>query len=174
MLSMPPEYTRLNICVNARLNENLLAVYTGAYICAMNVGDRLDEAMKKAGYRTQNALADASGVPQPTIARILKGGGKRGPETETVKRLATACGVTFSWLNGETSEIPEFKPATIKQEPTPYIHPAVSLIYASADEILLLTHFREATDQGRRLITAAAATSPKDAKRIKTFNKVGM
>lgn len=167
MLSMPQEYTGLNIHVNARMNKNLLANYTCAYIPKMDIGNRLDEAMKKAGYRTQNALADVSGVPQPTIARILKGGGKRGPESETIKKLASACGVTFSWLNGETYEVPSFKPPAIRQEEPHYTTPAVSLIYASPEEIQLLTNFREATDQGRKMITLAAATSPKDVKGIR-------
>lgn len=64
------------------------------------VGDRLDEAMRRAGYPSQAALGRAAGVSQPTINRILKSVvGKRGPETETLKRLAQACGVTFTWLN---------------------------------------------------------------------------
>lgn len=55
--------------------------------------------MREAGFGdNQSALSRASGVPQPTINRILKGGGKRGPETETVKKLAAACRVNFVWL----------------------------------------------------------------------------
>jgi transcriptional regulator with XRE-family HTH domain len=64
------------------------------------IGDRLDSAMKRAGFSSQAALGRAAGVPQPTVNRILKGVvGKRGPETETLKRLARACGVSFAWLN---------------------------------------------------------------------------
>lgn len=64
------------------------------------IGDRLDEAMKNAGFASQAALGRAANVPQPTVNRILKGVvGKRGPETETLKRLAHACGVSFAWLN---------------------------------------------------------------------------
>lgn len=47
---------------------------------------------------SQSALARISGVPQPTINRILKGGGKKGPETATVKKLAEALRVRFEWL----------------------------------------------------------------------------
>ncbi|MEC4718158.1 helix-turn-helix transcriptional regulator [Noviherbaspirillum sp. CPCC 100848] len=69
-----------------------------------SVGDHLDDAMRKAGFTSQAALSRAAGVPQPTINRILKGTvGKRGPETETLKRLAQACGVGFTWLNEGTS-----------------------------------------------------------------------
>lgn len=167
MLSIPPEYTRLNIHVNARLDDNLRVGYTCAYISSMNIGDRLDEAMKKAGYRTQNALATASGVPQPTIARILKGGGKRGPESETIKRLASACGVTFSWLNGETSEPPMFHPHSIKQEQATYATPSISLVYVSPEELQLITNYRESTDRGKQTIILAGETSPKNTKGIR-------
>ena len=65
----------------------------------MNIGTRLDEAMRDAGFASQSALARASGVPQPTINRILKGVGKSGPETSTVVKLAAACNVSFEWLH---------------------------------------------------------------------------
>ena len=65
----------------------------------MDMATRLNEAMRDAGFGdNQSALSRASGVPQPTINRILKGGGKKGPETETVKKLAAACNVSFQWL----------------------------------------------------------------------------
>ncbi len=63
----------------------------------MTIAKRLDEAMREAGFRTQKALEVASGVPQPTIARTLKGQHK-SPETATLKKLALACGVNFEWL----------------------------------------------------------------------------
>lgn len=47
---------------------------------------------------SQSALFRRSGVPQPTIARILKGSGKSGPETATLVALARALGVEFLWL----------------------------------------------------------------------------
>lgn len=71
---------------------------TRAYIRAMTIGHRLDEAMRGAGFLNQASLAEASGVPQPTISRILKNTGKKGPEAHTVKALAAACGVSFLWL----------------------------------------------------------------------------
>lgn len=54
--------------------------------------------MAKAGFASQSALARASGVPQPTINRILKGTGRLGPETNTLAKLAVACNVSLSWL----------------------------------------------------------------------------
>lgn len=65
----------------------------------MDIAMRLDQAMKAAGIRSQSALARASGVPQPTINRILKGVGKKGPEAHTLKQLAIACNVSFQWLH---------------------------------------------------------------------------
>ena len=70
----------------------------------MGIGKRLDEVMLEAGYKSQAELARASGVPQPTISRILKGSGKKGPETETIRKLAESCRVNYDWLttgNGE-------------------------------------------------------------------------
>jgi phage repressor protein C with HTH and peptisase S24 domain len=74
------------------------------YIPNMTIAKRLDTAMKAAGFETQSALSRKSGVPQPTINRILKGLGKKGPETETIKKLAAACNVSASWLIDETNE----------------------------------------------------------------------
>lgn len=82
-------------------NELIFASpYTWMYSPRMNIGDRLDKAMAHAKFKSQKALERASEVPQATISRILKkGGGKKGPETETIKKLAVACGVSFEWLN---------------------------------------------------------------------------
>ncbi len=74
------------------------ASYSDVYSQVMDIAQRLDQAMKDAGIKTESALSRVSGVPQPTINRILKGGGKKGPETTTVKKLAVACGVSFQWL----------------------------------------------------------------------------
>jgi phage repressor protein C with HTH and peptisase S24 domain len=68
------------------------------YSHRMTIGDRLDAAMRKAGFKTQKALELVSGIPQPTISRILSNSGSNGPETETLRALATACGVTFESL----------------------------------------------------------------------------
>jgi phage repressor protein C with HTH and peptisase S24 domain len=80
------------------MNSSLHATYTSAYSLRMTIANRLDEAMKAAGIPSQNALARLSDIPQPTINRILKGVGKKGPEAHTVVRLAEACNVSFQWL----------------------------------------------------------------------------
>lgn len=71
-----------------------------------DIGGRLDKAMQEAGYRSQKDLERASGVPQATISRILKNFGRYGPETETVRKLAHACGVSFEWLSNGVGEPP--------------------------------------------------------------------
>lgn len=55
--------------------------------------------MREAGYESQSALSRAAAIPQPTINRILKGVGTKGPEAATLQKLATACNVTFAWLH---------------------------------------------------------------------------
>lgn len=83
----------------------LFEPYTLAYSWEMSIAARLDEAMREAGFESQSALARASGVPQPTINRILKGTGKRGPETNTIKALAQACNVNAQWLTDGTGPV---------------------------------------------------------------------
>lgn len=61
------------------------------------ISERILEAMKDAGFPSQTALSRVSGVPQPTINRIInKVAGT--PETSTLLRLAAACDVSFQWL----------------------------------------------------------------------------
>ena len=50
----------------------------------MTLTSRLETAMQAAGFASQSALSRASGVPQPTINRILNAVGTMGPETETL------------------------------------------------------------------------------------------
>lgn len=77
---------------------SVVPIYTPAYIRAMSIGQRLEQAMKWAGFINQQSLADASGLPQPTISRILKDLAKKSPSGNTIKLLADACNVSFQWL----------------------------------------------------------------------------
>jgi transcriptional regulator with XRE-family HTH domain len=63
-----------------------------------DISSRLDEAMQLRDHISQSALSRASGVPQPTINRILKGGRPYGPESNTVRKLSDALRVRFEWL----------------------------------------------------------------------------
>jgi len=61
------------------------------------ISERVLEAMKDAGFPSQTALSRVSGVPQPTINRIInKVAGT--PEVSTLQKLATACDVNLQWL----------------------------------------------------------------------------
>ena len=173
MLSMHTEYTRMDNLVNTQMNGSLHAFYSSAYISQMDIGARLDKAMKLAGYTTQAELAKASGVPQPTVNRILKGGGKRGPETATLKRLASACGVTFSWMNGdEDPEKIERTEIKVAEQHAEYKVPPVQLIYATQDEMDMLTAYRLAPEMEQRLIYITATKLPKDKNKLKKLTKV--
>ncbi|MEG0082208.1 MAG: S24 family peptidase [Massilia sp.] len=90
---------------NTQMDRRLCPSYTRAYSFPMDISTRLDQAMQAAGIPSQSALARASGVPQPTINRILKGTGKKGPETNTIAALAAACNVSPQWLTDGSGPI---------------------------------------------------------------------
>lgn len=62
----------------------------------MKISDQLKQLMEQKDL-TANALAELSGVPQPTISRILNG--QHGdPRTKTLERLASALNVSLRQL----------------------------------------------------------------------------
>lgn len=85
------------------MDSALRASYSCAYIPFMNIGANLDEAMQARGIESQKALERLSGVPQPTINRILKG---NTPDIGTAKKLADALGVSITWLIDQTGDGP--------------------------------------------------------------------
>jgi transcriptional regulator with XRE-family HTH domain len=124
----------------------------------MTIGDRLNDAIGRAGFRSQNDLARASGVPQPTISRILKGVGTKGPETETLRKLAAACGVTFDWLNEgiEPTGLPRGQISSTHDPKVQLVDPNVDL-GPTADEIIdLITAFRRSPKKHRASILNSA------------------
>ncbi|WP_343743322.1 helix-turn-helix transcriptional regulator [Herbaspirillum huttiense] len=129
--------------------------YARMYSPAMTIGDRLDKAMQEAGFPSQSALSRASGVPQPTINRILKGGGKKGPETETIRRLAMACNVSFEWLNEGIEDKGRKSKGHITLVQPHQISPVVS--DGIAEEIIdLITVFKALGKEQRRLVLKSA------------------
>lgn len=118
------------------------------------IGNRLYEAMDKAGFKRQADLAIESGVPQPTISRILKDKGRRGPESDTIVRLARACGVAASWLLSGEGE-PTSETASVIQNP-------LTLMYVTTDEIELLTAYRLAPDENKKRLLLTAHAMPRD------------
>lgn len=131
----------------------------------MTISNRLDAAMQAAGFNSQAGLARASGVPQPTISRILKGTGKQQPETETLKKLAAACNVSFAWLLAGDGEMSHKSPTDA------VIHdghnPIESVTPAEVAELLRL--YGKLSERGRETVMesmrAAAAFSTADNKR---------
>lgn len=70
---------------------------------AKELAARLKEAMDSVrqpnGKRcTQEFLAEKSKVTQATISRILRGRQTQGSESGTIRKLAEALGVNYSWL----------------------------------------------------------------------------
>lgn len=142
----------------------------------MTIASRLDEAMKAARFPSQAALARASGVPQPTINRILKGNGKNGPETGTLIKLAAACNVTFEWLHEgigssrrasaatEPAAAQPAAPAQSQEAADGYSLSVEKLLLINAineREAVILRRYRMANEVGARMIESAANTAPR-------------
>jgi len=72
---------------------------TLTYIRPMSLKDNLKRLMDGAGV-SQNGLADATKVPQPTIFRILQGE-SRDPRNSTLKPIADYFGITVAQLRGD-------------------------------------------------------------------------
>lgn len=88
----------MNSSVNAKMDSRLNASYSLPYIPGMvDIASQLDEAMRIRGVESQSSLSRVSGVPQPTINRILKGKTEK-PDLETIKKLAQALLVNVEWL----------------------------------------------------------------------------
>lgn len=132
------------------------------------IGWRLDKAMQDARIKSQAALARASGIPQPTINRILNGEGKRGPETATLVALANATGVEFLWLQqgrgpqrqGEKAEGDEAQ-ANESVQLRVVERPAPTLQWVTAQEAELLNEFRATKELDKKIILDAARGTPK-------------
>ena len=95
----------MNRSVNATPDSGLSACYSVPYSSGMNLAERLDFAMKARGIESQSALSRMSGVPQPTINRILKGTTTQ-PDTTTVQKLSDALDLDTSWLLEEKGRGP--------------------------------------------------------------------
>lgn len=140
------------------MDSHIPRTYTRMYSQPMTIGTRLDQAMKEAGYESQSALARASKVPQPTINRILKGAGEKGPEAATVRKLAEACNVSFEWLN---EGIGEKKRASLRLAHSA-AHQVEDPDKIDASQLLtLIDLFRQSTAEGRQFILDSATEAEK-------------
>lgn len=72
---------------------------------------RIRELRERAGYRSQQAFANAFGVAQTTVAGWE--GGKREPNYETTIRLANFFGVPLGYLLGQEMVFETFEPISI-------------------------------------------------------------
>lgn len=160
----------------------------------MNIPERLHAAMQAARIPSQAALARISGVPQPTVNRILKGGGARGPESGTVSKLAQACNVRFEWLmsgegpmnrgvelrgprttesGAEVVSLPEQKSAPRGSKTAPEVLAALGLI--SEREAQVLSWFRMAKEPGKVVIeTTARAVEKKQLSIVDDKSQLGV
>lgn len=135
----------------------------------MDIGTRLDKAMKDAKIESQSQLARLSGVPQATISRILKGQGRQGPETVTLVALATALNINLRWLQegagpqvrGSPHAEPESVPRVRVFEPAA----ATKLQWVTEDEAKLLSDFRAGTEFQRGVLLTTAQGFTKGAGR---------
>lgn len=116
-----------------------------AYSLRMDIASRIDRAMRAAGIKHQADLARRTGLPESTVARILKIGGN--PSVDTVAALAKTLKVSMDWIvNGNESnkdDVPDL------------------LVYTSVAELRVITLLREATPEGRQLILNAAEAASK-------------
>lgn len=119
----------------------------------MDIAYRIDLAMRVEGIKTQAELARRSGVPESTIARILKNAGQ--PTVENLAAIAVAVNRTLDWIvNGTDSP---------KQE-----LPELVLTYLTHKELKLVQQLREATEMGESIILIAGETAEK--KKLPTDN----
>lgn len=131
----------------------------------MTIGGRLDKAMREAKVSSQAQLARLSGVPQPTINRILKGQGKKGPESATLIALADALGLELLWLQqgkgpqkaGMAMEKDDEQSRLRVVEPPP----ATRLQWITEREAELLSEFRACEEPQKKTLLAAARGLPK-------------
>lgn len=92
------------------------------------IGTRVAQRMHELGW-SEGELGRRSGVPQPTIHRIISGT-SASPRHANVERIAKALGVTSNWLwhgTGNPSALEENAP-TSNVEPGPHIRGFVPLI----------------------------------------------
>lgn len=146
----------------------------------MNIATRLDSAMRSAKVGSQSQLARMSGVPQPTISRILKGQGTQGAETVTLVALASALNVDLRWLqqgigSPTPARIRKSEPEEKSPEPVlAVVEPpkADILQWVTAREAELLTEYRACAEPQRARILVVARSMPKAEGSVGVSDKV--
>jgi transcriptional regulator with XRE-family HTH domain len=109
-------------------------------------------------------------VPQPTINRILKGQGKKGPESATLIALADVLGVELAWL--QQGREPQYIDASPNSNDVPRTDekaklralnstPTTKLQWVTEREAELLSEFRACEEPQKNHLLAAARGMPK-------------
>lgn len=113
----------------------------------MNIASRIDKIMTVRGLKSQAELARISGVPESTIARILKG--THSPSVENLAAIANSLHVSIdSIVNGTDNK---------NMDASGYF-----LVHVNLEELRLLTQFREANAVGRVAMKTAGKIAPKE------------
>ena len=112
----------------------------------MNISDRIDVAMRIAGFTNQAEFSRVTDIPKSTLSRILSGESSPSPENLIV--ISTVCKRSIDWIVTGT----DTTHSTVLE---------VALVHVSPEELKLLTQFREATDAGKNFIQIACASADK-------------
>lgn len=119
-------------------NENLAM--------SKNIGKIIKERLKSLG-KTQNWLAEASGVSNTAVSKWIASG-RISRESATIVAKLLEVSLDTLLLNADTLD------ANAQN--------TLSLVYVDTTELKLLTAYRESTELGKALITAAAEGSPRN------------
>lgn len=128
-----------------------------------NIGKYIAERLKIL-RENQQFLADAVGVSVNAVSKWTKSG---NISRKNVPAVAKALGVSVDTLlsagGNEDGQLPPeyFQPSDI---------PGTALIYVNATELALITNYKEATDDGKKMIELAASSVPKRKKLLRAAN----
>jgi len=119
-------------------------------------------------YGTIEAVAAAAGTAAQYLSQIKNGvasasGNPRGIGDALARKLERGCNKHEGWMDQiESNDAESLEKAS---QPALTLHVTdkskVGLIYVDLEELLLITSFREATDDGRDSIRAAALAATK-------------
>ena len=112
----------------------------------MNISDRIDVAMRIAGFTNQAEFSRITDIPKSTLSRILSG--ESAPNPENLAAISNACKRSIDWIVTGTDN-----PRSTVLE--------AALVYVSPEELKLITQFRESTEAGKNFIQMACANADK-------------